>query len=57
MTSRFEYALNPAQVEACERDGVVHLRKIIDKKWMGHGRNACTRNENDGGFPGHPITS
>ena len=35
MTSRFDYVLNPAQVEACERHGVIHLRKIIDKNWDG----------------------
>ena len=43
MASRFEYRLEEAQIEAFERDGVIHLPGVIDGEWIERGREACAR--------------
>lgn len=43
MTGQFEYPLEPAQIEAFERDGAIHLPAVIDSEWVERGREACAR--------------
>ena len=43
MASQFEYPLKEAQIDAFERDGVIHLPAVIDDKWIERGREACNR--------------
>ena len=43
MASRFEYPLKEAQIDAFERDGVIHLPAVIDDEWIERGREACNR--------------
>ena len=43
MTGRFEYPLEDTQIEAFDRDGAIHLRSVIDDKWVGRAREACAR--------------
>ena len=41
MASQYPYRLNQAQFEAFEKDGVVHLPKVIDEEWIMRAREAC----------------
>ena len=41
MASQFPYRLSQSQFEIFERDGVVHLPKVLDDEWIQRGRDAC----------------
>ena len=43
MASQFSYPLDEAQIEAFERDGAIHLPKVIDDEWVERGREAGAR--------------
>ena len=41
MASQFPYRLSQTQLDTFEKDGVLHLPKVIDDEWMTRGREAC----------------
>lgn len=43
MSSQFEYPLSQAQLDTFERDGVLHLPRVLDQAQIERGREACDR--------------